>query len=248
VNWADAFGLAWYDWTADLSHWADRNINSAQNNLADKCGYFSVPINNSLSVINMVAQLPDAVANIGTATGTSGYVDEPLLQPLSRLGEGAGTFVGSPSLENATGFAQDISTIGAVGSAALGALPSVRTSLTKLPAAKRIPRITEKGLSRVESHLDSVLNDQFSDLPRKTQLKCQAWERAMLERLRSGATSSQDIEFYMHELKESALFRASGDLQNAHVEALKWRDIGLSSKESQPMLFHPEVLQLRIKD
>ncbi len=106
----------------------------------------------------------------------------------------------------------------------------------RLPAAKGIPNITEKGLLRVESHLDDVLKNQFSDLPRSTGLKFQAGERSMLERLRSGATSSQDIEFYMHELKESARFRATGNLMDAHNSAIQWR--GVTSKD----LFHPDVI------
>ncbi|WP_444946741.1 hypothetical protein ACJJIP_09415 [Microbulbifer sp. VTAC004] len=36
-----------------------------------------------------------------------------------------------------------------------------------LDATKGIPRITEKGLNRVESHLDSVLKDQFPEFTRK---------------------------------------------------------------------------------
>lgn len=74
-------------------------------------------------------------------------------------------------------------------------------------AGRGIPRVTEKGLARIEGHLDDVLRNQFPELSRVDQLRFQAGERAMLERLRAGATTSQDIEFYLHELKESARFR-----------------------------------------
>ncbi len=105
------------------------------------------------------------------------------------------------------------------------------------PAAKGIPRVTEKGLARVEAHLDDVLKNQFPEFSRADQLRFQAGERGMLDRLRSGATTSQDIEFYMHELKESARFRATGNLLDSHNAALQWR--GVTSQN----LFHPEVIR-----
>lgn len=107
----------------------------------------------------------------------------------------------------------------------------------KFLAAKGIPRVTEQGLARVESHLDDVLRNQFPEFSRADQLSFQAGERGMLDRLRSGATSSQDIEFYMHELKESARFRATGNLPDSHNAALQWR--GVTSQD----LFHPEVIR-----
>ena len=103
-------------------------------------------------------------------------------------------------------------------------------------AIGRIPRITGSGLTRVESHLDAVLKNQFSDLPRSVALQFQVGERSMLKRLQSGMTSPRDIEFYMHELKESARFRATGSLMDAHNAALQWR--GVTSKD----LFHPDVI------
>ena len=59
----------------------------------------------------------------------------------------------------------------------------------------------------------------------------------MLERLRSGHATAQDIEFYLHELKESAIFRRTGDLGRAHGEALRWRGV------SERMLFHRDVIE-----
>jgi RHS repeat-associated protein len=106
---------------------------------------------------------------------------------------------------------------------------------TKPPPAT--PRVTDKGLARVEAHLDDVLKDQFPEFSRADQLKFQAGERGMLERLRSGSATPQDIEFYLHELKESARFRATGDLMSSHNSALEWR--GVTSKD----LFHPDVIR-----
>ncbi|GAA5444529.1 hypothetical protein Misp06_02716 [Microbulbifer sp. NBRC 101763] len=47
----------------------------------------------------------------------------------------------------------------------------------------------------------------------------------MLERLQNGNTTKYDIEFYLHELKESAQFRKTGELMPAHERALKWRNV-----------------------
>ncbi|MCL6581746.1 MAG: hypothetical protein K6U08_09070, partial [Firmicutes bacterium] len=98
-------------------------------------------------------------------------------------------------------------------------------------AGKAIPRITAKGLGRVEQHLDDILRQQ--GIPKELQ----AGERAMLERLRSGRAATQDVEFYLHELKESSSLRRTGDLRKAHQEALGWR--GVTEKD----LFHPDVIQ-----
>jgi hypothetical protein len=91
-------------------------------------------------------------------------------------------------------------------------------------------RVTASGLTRVEAHLDAVLVNQ--QIPRVIQ----TGERAMLERLRSGLATPQDIEFYLHELKESAIFRRTGDLPYAHAEALRWRGA------TEQMLFHSDVI------
>lgn len=93
------------------------------------------------------------------------------------------------------------------------------------------PRITEELLNRVEEHLDAILEQQA--LP----LLMQAGERAMLARLRSGSTTRQDIEFYLHELIEAAKFRRMGDLKKAHQEALQFR--GVTERD----LFHPDVIR-----
>jgi hypothetical protein len=91
-------------------------------------------------------------------------------------------------------------------------------------------KITQKGLSRIARHLEAVLQDQFGDdmsdgvMNRSDALKFQWAERKMLERLRSGMMTNFDLEFYLHELKESTRF-PSTKLMDAHNRALKWRKI-----------------------
>ncbi len=77
-----------------------------------------------------------------------------------------------------------------------------------------------------------LLNSIHQNLPKELQIG----ERAMLERLRSGNSSLQDIEFYLHELKESAIFRQTGELSSAHKNALQWR----SATERD--LFHQSII------
>ncbi len=64
----------------------------------------------------------------------------------------------------------------------------------------------------------------------------------MIDRLKAGMTSPQDINFYMHELKESAFMRQSLDPRAAHLKTLEWQKIpyapGYESK-----LYHPDVIQ-----
>lgn len=70
------------------------------------------------------------------------------------------------------------------------------------------------------------------NLPKELQVG----ERTMLARLRFGNRTPQDIEFYLHELKESAMFRQTGELSSAHKNALQWR----SATERD--LFHQSVI------
>ena len=48
--------------------------------------------------------------------------------------------------------------------------------------------------------------------------------------------SLQDIEFYFHELKESAIFRQTGELGYAHKNALQWRNA------TERDLFHQSII------
>jgi hypothetical protein len=93
-----------------------------------------------------------------------------------------------------------------------------------------LPRITEALLDRIEQHLDAII--ELQDLP----ILLQAGERAMLARLRTGNTTKYDIEFYLHELIEAAKFKQTGDLKQAHEQALKFR------KVTERDLFHPDVI------
>jgi hypothetical protein len=58
----------------------------------------------------------------------------------------------------------------------------------------------------------------------------------MLQRLREGHKSFQDIEFYLHELKESVIFERTNDLRSSHQKALKWRSV------TERDLFHQDVI------
>lgn len=89
--------------------------------------------------------------------------------------------------------------------------------------------ITPKGIARVEDHLKRI--DALSE-PNNA---------AMLNRLKSGMTSPQDVNFYMHELKESAFMRQGLDSRAAHLRTLDWQGIPYApGYESQ--LYHPDVI------
>ncbi|MGI6416368.1 MAG: Hint domain-containing protein [Thermoguttaceae bacterium] len=90
------------------------------------------------------------------------------------------------------------------------------------------PKVTPKGLARVEQHLA-----QFGDDPAN---------QAMIARLRAGETTAQDINFYMHELKESALMARGMEARAAHLETLKWQDI-LYKPGYESRLYHPNVIR-----
>jgi len=130
VNRLDPYGLA--DWTGSLANWSNKNIPIAQDRIANELGYFSIPINNFLSFANIAAHVPTTIDNLGTAYGTTGwYIDEPVLQPLVKLGEGAGTWWGNKTWENAAGFAADISTFASVMAAGLKPLPGANQPLLR---------------------------------------------------------------------------------------------------------------------
>lgn len=80
-----------------------------------------------------------------------------------------------------------------------------------LVVANRAIQVTEKGLARIEGHLS-----QFGD---------DAANAVMLQRLRTGQATQQDLNFYMHELKESAFMRQGVDARAAHEATLKWQGI-----------------------
>lgn len=97
-------------------------------------------------------------------------------------------------------------------------------------------RVTEAGIARIEAHLGRLgaLEEPAN--------------AAMLERLRAGQTSVQDINFYMHELRESAVMERTGGYgtyegaRAAHLETLQWQNIPYApGYESQ--LYHPDVIR-----
>jgi RHS repeat-associated protein len=99
-------------------------------------------------------------------------------------------------------------------------------------AARATPRITEQGIARIEAHLGRSELNALSEPA----------NAAMLERLRLGSTSPQDINFYMHELKESAIMNRGVDARDAHLETLEWQGIPYKpGYESQ--LYHPNVIE-----
>lgn len=99
-----------------------------------------------------------------------------------------------------------------------------------LLAARALPNVTEKGLARIESHLGNLgaLDDGAN--------------QAMLSRLRSGQTTTPDINFYMHELKESARMRAGLDYDAAHKATLQWQGIPYGPA-SPAQIYHPDVIR-----
>ncbi|HEX7062333.1 MAG TPA: RHS repeat-associated core domain-containing protein [Woeseiaceae bacterium] len=98
--------------------------------------------------------------------------------------------------------------------------------------ARGIPKITESGLARIEQHLSRPALKALDDPA----------NAAMLQRLRSGSTSPQDVNFYLHELKESSLMKRGLDARDAHLGTLKWQGIPYEAGyESQ--LYAPEVIE-----
>jgi hypothetical protein len=69
----------------------------------------------------------------------------------------------------------------------------------------------------------------------------------MLGRLRAGETAVQDINFYMHELKESAAMARTGGYgtygaRAAHLATLQWQGIPYAAGY-ESRLYHPSVIQ-----
>ena len=96
-----------------------------------------------------------------------------------------------------------------------------------------LPRITEKGIARIEAHLSRPELAALGDPP----------NAAMVARLRAGNMSSADINFYMHELKESAIMKGGVGPRDAHLQTLEWQGIPYQpGYESQ--LYHESVIQL----
>lgn len=47
----------------------------------------------------------------------------------------------------------------------------------------------------------------------------------MLQRLKSGQATKQDLKFYLHEAKESTLMKKGMGARDAHLKTLEWQKI-----------------------
>ena len=90
-------------------------------------------------------------------------------------------------------------------------------------------KITNRGIARIEKHLKSI--DALDD-PANLM---------MIKRLKDGKRSFQDINFYMHELKESSLLSSGLKPRGAHLQTLKWQNI-LYKPGYEKYLYHPSVI------
>lgn len=86
--------------------------------------------------------------------------------------------------------------------------------------------VTPEGLARVEQYLA-----RFGDPA----------NQAMVERLRSGYRTAQDVNFYAHELIESRLVERGMELRAAHLEALAEQGIKYQAGY-EALIYHPDVI------
>jgi hypothetical protein len=87
--------------------------------------------------------------------------------------------------------------------------------------ASVVPKFTDKGIARIVRHLS---RPGLEDLLGRPAIYDPANAR-MIERLRLGLRTKQDINFYMHELKESALMNRGIGPRDAHLQTLQWQGI-----------------------
>jgi len=111
-NQVELSGLG-YDWAGDLAKSFQERVDITKAATLESQGIFAATvINSSVDFVNIFAQLPNQIGHLGEATGRTGYVgDEPLFQPFTHLGEGAGRFSVDMSRENGAGLAQDVSVV-----------------------------------------------------------------------------------------------------------------------------------------
>jgi len=106
-------------------------------------------------------------------------------------------------------------------------------------AGMRMPNVTGKGIARIEQHLSRPgLEDAFG----RSALQDPA-NAHMIERLRSGFRTDQDINFYMHELKESAIMNRGIAPRPAHLQTLEWQNIPYV-RGYEKRLYAPDALKL----
>jgi RHS repeat-associated protein len=122
VNGGDPLGLLWYD---DLAAYVGNSAIAAKNIVNNSVPpLVAAAINTPIDLGRGLASIPAAIGHFGEATGATGQIgNEPVFQPISHLGEGAGTFSVNPTLENSAGVFQDISTTAGVMAITLDQLP-----------------------------------------------------------------------------------------------------------------------------
>ncbi len=122
-------GFSWLDWYKDLAQWARRNDCLSKTYLDNNAPvWLATTLETADDFGTGLLVLPSQIAQLGEATGTTGYIgDEPLLRPLANLGTGTGNWSANPTLENSAGVFQDISTFFTVTATGFSALPSANT-------------------------------------------------------------------------------------------------------------------------
>jgi hypothetical protein len=101
------------------------------------------------------------------------------------------------------------------------------------------PKVTEKGIARIEQHLS---RPGLEDALGRPALQDPA-NALMIQRLRSGLRTDQDIAFYMHELKESALMNRGIAPRPAHLQTLEWQKIPYV-RGYEKELYAPDAIKL----
>ena len=95
------------------------------------------------------------------------------------------------------------------------------------------PRLTEKGIARVEAHLARAELEALDDPLNST----------MIARLKLGIRTMEDLNFYTHELKESALMTGGLGAREAHLATLQWQGISYV-RGYEARLYAPEAYRL----
>jgi hypothetical protein len=92
-------------------------------------------------------------------------------------------------------------------------------------------QISPDGITRIEEHLARPELD--GDNPPNQE---------MIARLRAGETSTQDINFYQHELHEADLMDQGMEARAAHLQTLGWQGIPYEPGYER-QLYAPNVIQ-----
>jgi hypothetical protein len=93
--------------------------------------------------------------------------------------------------------------------------------------------VTAKGMARMLAHLSRPELQALDD----------PLNRIMVERLQNGKRAPEDLSFYLHELKESALMDRGMASREAHLATLRWQAIGYV-RGYEVHLYSPEAYAL----